>query len=138
LQRRWAFIRFDLSSCNIPATGGADAATLSVRITSAPTATRTIDVAPVLTTWSGTSTWVDAQTFTYGPTTATFATGTTSNVTKSVTVTGDVDALIKSGSANYGWRLSDLGSSVNLTTTFGAADNATAANRPQLVIDYEK
>jgi hypothetical protein len=138
LQRRWTFVRFDLSSCNIPATGGADSATLSVRITSAPTATRTIDVAPVLTTWSGTSTWVDAQTFTYGPTTATFATGTTSNVTKSVTVTGDVDALIKSGSANYGWRLSDLGSSVNLTTTFGAAENATAGNRPQLVIDYEK
>jgi hypothetical protein len=137
-QRRWAFVRFDLSSCNIPVTGGADSAMLSVRITSAPASTRTIDVAPVLSTWSGTSTWVDAQLFTYGTTTGSFATGTSNNVTKSITVTGDVDALIKSGSANYGWRLSDAGSSATVTTTFGAAENATAGNRPQLVIDYEK
>lgn len=137
-QRRWSFVRFDLSSCNIPATGGADSATLSVRITSAPGSTRTIDVAPVLTTWSGTSTWNDAQAFTVGSTTASFTTGTTNNVTKSVAVTGDVDALIKDGTASYGWRLSDAGASANVTTTLGAAENATAGNRPQLVIDYEK
>ena len=137
-QRRWALVRFDLSSCNIPTTGGADSATLSLRITSAPGSTRTIDVDPVLTTWTGSSTWNDAQAFSYGSTTATFATGTTNNVTKSVTVTGDVDDLIKNGSANYGWRLSDAGASANVTTTFGSAENGTAGNRPQLVINYEK
>ena len=86
----------------------------------------------------GTSTWNDAQGFVYGSVAGSFATGTTSNVTKSVTVTADVDALIKSGTANYGWRLADNGASANVATTFGASENGTAANRPQLVINYEK
>src|SRR5581483_5924490 len=45
-QRKWALIRFDLTSCNIPSTGGADSATLSVRITTAPGSSRTIAVTP--------------------------------------------------------------------------------------------
>ena len=136
--RTWAFVRFDLSSCNIPATGGADSATLSLRITNAPGSSRTIDVTPDGTTWDGTTTWNAAQSLSYGATTTSFATGTTNNVTKSVTVTVDVDALIKSSTANYGWRLSDSGASANVTTLFGSAENTTAANRPQLQINYEK
>jgi len=137
-QRKWGFVRFDLSSCNIPSTGGADSATLSLRITSAPSSDRTIDVSPALTTWDGNSTWNDAQSFSYGSSLGTFTTGTTNNVTRSVTVTADVDVLIKNGSASFGWRLSDAGGSSNVTTTFGAAENGTAANRPQLTINYEK
>jgi len=137
-KRNWAFVRFDLSSCGIPSTGGADSATLSMRITTAPGSSRTIDVDGVQTSWSGTSTWNNAQGFSYGSVVGSFATGTTNNVTKSVTVTADVDALIKNGTANYGWRLADNGASANVTTTFGAAANATAGNRPQLVINYEK
>jgi hypothetical protein len=137
-KRNWAFVRFDLSSCGIPSTGGADSATLTVHITAAPGSSRTIDVDSVGTSWSGSSTWNNAQTFSYGSVAGSFATGTTSNVNKSVTVTADVDALIKNGTANYGWRLADNGASTNVTTTFGAAGNGTAANRPQLVINYEK
>jgi hypothetical protein len=136
--RTWSFVRFDLSSCNIPSTGGADSATLSVRITGAPSSSRTIDVTPVGTTWSGTTTWNGAQTLTYGSATTSFATGTTSNVTKSVTVTVDVDALIKSGTAPYGWRLSDSGGNANTATVFASSEAATATDRPQLVINYEK
>jgi hypothetical protein len=131
----WSFIRFDLSSCNIPTTGGADTATLSLTVTTAPGNTRTITVTPVLSTWaSGTLTWTAAQSLTYGSATTTFATGTTTG-TKTATVTVDVDNLIKSSSANFGWRLSDGGSG-NQTTTF-ATSNATS-NTPQLVINYEK
>lgn len=137
-QRKWAFVRFDLSGCNIPATGGADSATLSLRITTAPGSDRTIDVTPVLTTWDGASTWTDAQGFSYGSTSGSFTTGITNNVTKTTTVTAVVDALIKNGSSSFGWRLSDTGGSSNVTTTFGAAENTTAANRPQLTINYEK
>ena len=137
-QRTWAFVRFDLSSCNIPVTGGADSATLNLRITTAPGSSRTLDVTPVLTTWSGTSSWNNAQGFTYGTSFATITTGTTSNVTKSVTVTADVDALIKTPGSSFGWRISEAGSVSNVTTIFGAAENATAANQPQLVITYEK
>jgi hypothetical protein len=137
-QRTWAFVRFDLSSCNIPSTGGADSATLNVRITTAPVSTRTLDVTPVLSTWDGATTWNGAQGLTYGANLATITTGTTSNVTKSVTVTANIDALIKNGGSSFGWRISEAGSASNVTTTFGSSENATAANRPQLVVNYEK
>ena len=137
-KRTWAFVRFDLSSCNIPSTGGADAATLNLRITAAPTSTRTLDVTPVLSTWDGTLTWTGAQALTYGANFATITTGTVSNVTKSITVTADIDALIKNGGANFGWRISEASGVTNVTTIFGSAENATAANQPQLVVNYEK
>jgi hypothetical protein len=131
----WTFVRFDLSSCNIPTTGGADTATLSLTVTNAPGNTRTITVTPVLSTWSGTLTWNAAQSLTYGSSaTTTFATGTTTG-TKTATVTVDVDNLIKSSSANFGWRLSDGGSG-NQTTTF-ASSNASSG-KPQLTVNYEK
>jgi hypothetical protein len=135
-KRQWLLVRFDLSSCAIPTTGGADSATLNLRITTAPGSSRTLDVSTISSTWSGTTTWNTAPTT--GAPFATITTGTTSNVTKSVTVTADVDALIKSGSANYGWLISEPSSASNVTTLFGSAENATPANQPQLVINYEK
>ncbi len=137
-QRTWTFVRFDLSSCNIPSTGGADSATLNLRITTAPVSSRTLDITPVLSTWDGTLTWNGAQTLSYGANFATITTGTTNNVTKSVTVTADVDARIKNGGASFGWRISEAAGASNVTTTFGSAENATAANQPQLVVNYEK
>ena len=135
--RRYAFVRFDLSSCNIPSSGGADSATLSIRITNAPSSSRTINVTPVDSTWDENLTWTLSQALSLGssPTTS-FTTGTSNNVTKTVTVTADVDDQIKTG-AVFGWRLSDSGSSAS-TTTFGSSENGTAANRPVLTINYEK
>lgn len=135
-KRTWALVRFDLSSCNIPTTGGADSATLNLRITTAPGSSQTLDVSTISGAWSGSTTWNTAPST--GSPFASITTGTTSNVTKSVTVTADVDALIKNGSANRGWLISEATSSANVTTAFGAAENATAGNRPQLVINYEK
>jgi hypothetical protein len=134
----WTFVRFDLSSCSIPTTGGADTATLSLRITNAPASDRTLAVTPVLSTWTGASlaNFSGATSLGYGSTTTTFTTGTTNNVTKSFPVTIDVDALIKSSTANYGWRITDGGSGT-ATTTIASANNATAGNRPQLMINYE-
>lgn len=132
----WSFVRFDLSSCAIPTTGGADTATLTLFVTTAPGSSRTLTVAPVLSTWSGTLTWTQAQSLSYGTPTTTIVTGTTTGA-KTATVTVDVDALIKNPSANFGWRISDSGSG-NATTTFGTAENGTAARKPQLAINYEK
>jgi hypothetical protein len=137
-RRTWLLVRFDLSSCNIPTTGGADSATLNLRITNAPASSQSLDVAPILSTWNGSTTWNAAQSLTVGSTFASIATGTTNNVTTSVSVTGDVDALIKNPSASYGWLISETGSNANVSTIFGSAENATAANRPQLVINYEE
>jgi hypothetical protein len=135
-KRTWALVRFDLSSCNIPATGGADSATLNLRITTAPTSSQSLDVLTISSTWSGSTTWNTAPST--GSPFASITTGTTSNVTKSVTVTADVDALIKNGSANYGWLISEASSSSNVTTLFGSSENGTSANQPQLVVNYEK
>jgi len=139
-QRKSALIRFDLSACNIPSSGGADAATLRVTLVTAPATSRTIDVTQVLTSWSGSTTWNDAQAFSYASTpTGSFATGTTDGATKTVAVTGDVDRLIKNGASSFGWRFDDNGGSTNRgDLALGAAENATAGNRPQLTIDYEK
>jgi hypothetical protein len=135
-KRQWLLVRFDLSSCGIPTTGGADSATLNLRITTAPGSSQTLDVSTISSTWSGTTTWNTVPAT--GAPFASFATGTTSGVTKSITVTADVDALIKSSGANYGWLISEAPSASNVTTLFGSADNATAGNQPQLVISYEK
>jgi hypothetical protein len=134
----WSFVRFDLSSCAIPTTGGADTATLTLFITTAPATSRTITLTPVLATWSNSLTWNTAQTLTYGSAaTTTLTTGTANNTAKSVPVTVDIDALIKNTSANFGWRLSDSGAT-SATTTFATSNNGTAARRPELVINYEK
>jgi hypothetical protein len=133
--RAYTFIRFDLSSCAIPTTGGADSATLKLRLTTAPAANRTINVTPVLSNWAGTLTWNQAQTLSYGSNTTSFTTGTTSNVTLSATVTVDVDKLIRNGTANYGWRVSDAGSTA-ATSVMASTESTT--NKPQLVINYEK
>ncbi|HUJ91073.1 MAG TPA: DNRLRE domain-containing protein [Gaiellaceae bacterium] len=135
----WSFVSFDLSSCSLPTTGGADTATLTLFITTAPASNRTLSLAPVLTSWSPTTlSWNGAQSLSYGSTTTTITTGTSSNVSKSATVTVDVDALIKNPSASFGWRINDTTGSGNATTTFAASQNGTASRRPQLVINYEK
>jgi hypothetical protein len=136
--REWMFIRFDLSSCALPTTGGADTATMKLVVKTTPSPARTMTVTPTLTTWAETLTWNQAQALTYGgSTTTTFSTGTTNGATLSVPVTIDVDALIKSSTANFGWRISDNGASSASTTTFNTVE-ATAALRPTLVINYEK
>lgn len=135
--QEWTFVQFDLSSCGIPTTGGADSATLKLTITSAPKSSRTLTVTPVLSSWSGSTTWNGAQSLSYGSSpTTTFATGSTSGATVSVPVTVDVDALIK-GASTYGWRISDGGASASRDTTTFASSNASSG-KPQLVIDYEK
>ena len=135
--KQWSLVHFDLSSCSIPTTGGADTATLKLHISTAPNQSRTLTVTPVVTTFTATTlTWTQAQTLTYGSTTTTFSTGTTTG-TISIPVTIDVDAMIKNPSAIYGWRISDGGSTAfNDTTAFNTLN--AAANNPQLVINYEK
>jgi hypothetical protein len=138
--RDWMLVRFDLSGCALPTTAGADSATMKLVVKTTATAARTLTVTPVLSTWSGTLTWTQAQTLTYGSgATTTFSTGTTNGATLSVPVTIDVDALIKNPSASYGWLITDGGSPAgSTTTTFNSVDAGPAANRPQLVVNYEK
>jgi hypothetical protein len=132
-----ALISFDFSKCSpaIPTTGGADTATLSLRITAAPKVSRTLTLWHVTSSWAATSTWNTQPTYGASSTT-TFSTGASAN-TVSVPVTVDADDFIKGTATNYGWIITDEGSAVaNDTTTF-ATSNA-GSNKPTLTINYEK
>jgi hypothetical protein len=137
---KWGFVRFSLAGCSIPSTGGADSAQLVLTLTGAPAATRTLTITPVLSSWSGTLTWTQAQSLTYGAPTTTVATGTTNGATLTATVTVDVDALVRNGSANFGWRISDTGAQGQNSTkdTMTVAASEASSGAPQLVVNYEK
>ena len=129
----YAFVRFDLSGCSLPTTGGADNAVLTVRVTTA--GADTISLYPVTSSWSSsTLTWNGLGGLTIGSTaTGTFSASTTGN--KTVTVTADVDAAIKAG-ALWGWEL--RATSGSATVAIGSSQNGTAANRPSMTLSDEK
>jgi hypothetical protein len=129
----YAFIRFNLSGCSIPTTGGADSAVLTVRVTTA--GADTISVFPVTSSWSSsTLTWNGVGGLTIGSTaTGTFSASTTG--AKTVTVTADVDTAIKAGTL-WGWEL--RATSGTAIVAIGAAENGNAANRPSMTLSYEK
>jgi hypothetical protein len=129
----YAFIRFNLSGCSIPTTGGADSAVLSVRVTTS--GSDTVSVFPVTSSWSSsTLTWNGVSGLTIGSTaTGTFSASSTG--TKTVTVTADVDNAIKAGNL-WGWEL--RATSGIASVAIGAAENATSTNRPSMSLSYEK
>ncbi|HET7567076.1 MAG TPA: DNRLRE domain-containing protein [Gaiellaceae bacterium] len=133
---REALVTFDLSSCGLPTTAGADSATLTLDLTSSTRSNHTISVYPVYSSWSpSTLTWNGLSGLTVDPTpTTTFA---SSAGTKTVTVTAQVDAAIKSG-ALWGWVLVDTAGPGTATSTFASAENSTSSRRPSLTVSYER
>ena len=129
----YAFLRFNLSGCGLPTTGGADSAVLTVRVTTS--GSDTISVFPVTTSWSSsTLNWNGLSGLNVGSTaTGTFSASSTGN--KTVTVTADVDTAIKAG-ALWGWELRATAGTA--TVAIGAAENATSANRPSMTLSDEK
>ena len=127
----YAFIRFDLSGCNLPATAGADNATLTLFVTSATG--DTISLYPVYSSWSSsTLSWNGVAGLTVGATpTASFV---ASAGFHTVTVTADVDAAIKAGTL-WGWELQDPNANA---TQIASSTYATTADRPSMTLSYEK
>jgi hypothetical protein len=129
----YAFLRFDLTACALPTTGGADSATLTVNVTSK--SNDTISVFPVYSSWSSTTlSWSGVPGLTIGSTaTTTFVPSSTGAL--SIPVTADVDAAIKAGTL-WGWELQDT--SGTSTSAIGSADNPAAGKRPSMTLSYEK
>jgi len=126
--QNYTFVRFDLAGCNIPTTGGADNATLTITVTVA--GRDKISVFPVLSAWDPTTlTWNGLAGLTVGSTaTATQPVNTAKAF--SFTVTADVDAAIKAG-VLWGWEIQDT--SGTATTVI-----SSTTNPPSLSISYEK
>jgi hypothetical protein len=132
----YAFIRFTLTSCNLPTTGGADSATLNVVVNAK--SNDTISVFPVYSSWSSaTLDWTIATAggFTIGSTATTTFVPSTNGATVQLPVTADVDAAIKAGTL-WGWALEDT--SGPATTKINAAHAGNAALRPTLTLNDEK
>ena len=135
--QKWAFLKFDLSSCSLPSTAGADSATLRLYMTNAPQRNFTLSLNKATSSWTSSLTWTTAQSVTTTATTTT-ASGSSNGTWISFTVTGDVDAFIKGG-ANNGWRITESGTTQNPNkdlTQFASTESGS--NVPQLVINYEK
>ena len=131
--QNYAFIRFDLSGCNLPTTAGADTATLTLTVTTK--ANDTISVFPVYSSWSSaTLNWNGLGGLTVGATpTTTFVPSNPGAV--NLPVTADVDAAIKAGTF-WGWELRDTTGTA--TAAVGASENNAAGKRPSMTLAYEK
>jgi len=124
----YTFVRFDLSSCSLPTTAGADTATLTLTVTAA--GRDKISIFPVTSSWDPTTlTWNGLGGLSVG-TTATATQPVNTAKAFSFTVTGDVDAAIKAG-ALWGWEIQDT--SGTATTVI-----SSTTNPPSLSISYEK
>jgi hypothetical protein len=136
-RNRRTFVRFDLTSCNARTSAVVSAATLSLYLSTAPTASRTYDVRPVSAAWTETGvTWTNQPAV--GAITSSTATGTTSGVRLAWTVTADVQAWLAGTATNDGFRVSDAAesSATSREGTFRAREFGTAGQRPQLTIMY--
>jgi hypothetical protein len=131
--QNYAFIRFDLSSCALPTTAGADSAALTLTVTTK--SNDTISLFPVYSSWSSsTLNWNGLGGLTIGATaTTTFVPSTPGAVT--VPVTADVDAAIKAGTL-WGWELRDT--SGTAVSAVGSSENNSAGKRPSMTLSYEK
>jgi hyaluronate lyase len=132
-RRRYGWIRFDLTTCGLPANAQVDSATLTVNVTTA-LAGRTITLNQATSAWTE-----SALTWNTNPTVAGAASGTfAANATgaKTVDVSTNVADWVSGAATNYGWRLADLGATSNITGAIGSSENATAGNRPTLAIAY--
>jgi hypothetical protein len=130
-----SFVNFALSTCAIPSVARVTAATLSLFLATAPSASRTYQLLPVSASWGETTlTWSNQPGV--GSLSGSVATGTTNNVTLSWNVLSDVQSFVSGSATDNGWRVSDSAESslTARTGTFGTRESAS--NRPTLNITY--
>jgi hypothetical protein len=131
-QEVYGWIRFDLTACSFPTDSQVDSATLTLVPSSA--SGRTIAATRVTASWTeSTITW-SASPAVAG--TATASTTISSTAAKTWDVTTDVDDFVAGAATNYGWRLTDTGTTSNTTTSFAAAESGTTTSRPKLTVTY--
>ena len=131
-----SFVKFDLSSCSIPAAAAVQTATLSVFLSAAPNQSRTWNINRVTAAWTENAiTWSNQPASTSS---TSVVTGTTANVTLQATVTSDVQSFVSGGLTNNGWRFSDSveNSSTVRNGKFPSREVGTPAQRPSLVVNY--
>lgn len=133
-----SFVRFDLSSCSIPAAAQVLSGTLKLYLSTAPGASGTYQAFRATASWGETTLTWNNQPGVAGSATASVTTGTTSGVTLSWNVLSDVQSFVNGSLTDNGWRINDQteSSGTARTGTFATREAGTASQRPSLVITY--
>ena len=135
-----SFLRFDFASCSIPTTARVETASLTVFLSTAPSASRTYELHRATGSWEETAVTWNNQPAVAVLATGSVATGTTANVTRQWNVLADVRTFVAGTVTNNGWRIRDqvegglLGNSYE--GRFNSREHGTASQRPTLVITY--
>jgi hypothetical protein len=132
-QRR-SILRFDIASCNIPASALVRSATVTLTATSGPGATRSYTIHRVTAAWGENTVTYQNQPAFNATATSTVATGA-APTSLSWSVLTDVSAFV-TGTANNGWLVKDTAETVNPARETIFNTREAAANRPTLVIGY--
>jgi hypothetical protein len=134
---RRSLVRFDLGSCNIPATAVVRSASLNLVVTTPPGSTRNYGVHRVTGSWNESTVTYSSQPAFIGTASSTIATGASPS-SLSWSVVSDVNSFVKGTATNNGWLVKDVteASSPSVETLFGSRENSAASNRPTLVIGY--
>lgn len=138
LANKRTYIRFDLSSCSIPASARVETASMKLFLSTAPSSSRTYEAQRVTESWSETGLTGNSEPAASTSVTASASTGTTSNVTLAWNVLADVKAFVAGTATNYGWRLDDSaeGALIAIEGRFSSREHSTATQRPSLVVTY--
>jgi hypothetical protein len=131
-------VRFDLSSCAIPATAQVSSATLELYLTQAPSTSRTHEASRVTTSWTeATVTWNNQPSTAATPTSST-TTGTAKDVWRSWSVGPDVQSFVNGSATNNGWRVRDTqeSSAASIESKFGSKEYGVTTQRPKLTVVY--
>ncbi len=149
-EQRSSLVRFDLSS--IPPGATITSATFKPTVTKAAPAGKQVDeVRPVVTTWTESATWNDADgagsgdwaagSFSSSDYGASLGTITpTSTGQKSLAITSQVNDWVNNGVPNRGLALLPTGSNTDnkKIATYGTRENTTVASRPVLTVVWSQ
>jgi hypothetical protein len=130
----YVLIRFNPSAspCSLNSKAGADAAVLTLTVTSTSNGPDTVSAYPITSSWAaGTVTWNTMPTYSATPDFTLSGQGTFT-----FTVTAAVDAGIKAGSNSfYGWMFIDTTGTNSATTTIAAH---RSSQLPSIALNYEQ
>ena len=130
---RRGFIRFDVTI--VPATATVNTARVSLFLSEAPIASRTIELQRSDAAWvESTITW-NSQPGATG-TIVTAVTGTTALLRNTWTVTADVASFLTGALTNDGWRLRDQSEDDDDGSSYRTKEHSVSAEKPQLLVFY--
>jgi hypothetical protein len=129
---RYAFVRFDLLSCNAPAGATVDEATLTLTVASAPSSTRTLKLYRAGGSWGESTRWNNQPAAGASVTSSTVG---PSSTTTTFQITDELEAIASGNAPLEGWQIRDSAATTsNIVASYRSEEASGAA--PTLVVHY--